>query len=177
MNDTLKKAYSWINKFKFTNGEPPEVISLTIDEILDVLNDTDLSSKVSLNTKSNSMDVFGISVEEVPYAPDLRQRRLEVPVTTFVSESPLNFIRNSYYEKDCIYNLVKIHTSMLCDKTTLIVEFEWDIFANLKRKLHLTKWFPIKKAKVKLNCMALYPYIKVQLPHNRHCIRFEEVNH
>jgi len=172
---TIQDIQKWIHEVMRKWGEAPKTIPISKVEVMELVRDYGYHYQVQ-QAYSSTPRMFGIGVEEVDYAESLRSRRLEVPVSQFIHEYELDnaiinnteIIRQEWLHK----YFCDVKLWCLSDKTRLEVTFEWDCFAHIKRLLHITRWFPIKTKSSTIDCLILYPYCKVQFPHNKQTLKF-----
>lgn len=178
MKNILNNIREYLIEFKCKNCQDPKTIPLSIEEIQTIQNGPEMHFMVP--TVPDGYDsLFGIKVSKENFAEGIRTKRLQVPVGQYVSEFTIHdsMYNNSQIIKEDALNkfrelIFQAKTFVLQDVTTLVIEFEWDVFAGLKRLLHITKWFPIKTRKSIIDCRTLYPYCKVTFPHNKHTMKF-----
>lgn len=160
---TLNKLRRWLLDFRATQFEPPKTIPISRAEVMGVMNDDGpFVQDVAVRPEGNR--IFGLDAEEHDFAPAIRDRRLQVPVGQYLTEFPANEFMRYNVEMLAREGANQIRLYVLRDQTKVRVTFDWDIFAPLKKLLHIKP----RQRTAEIDCTVLYPYCKVQLPHNRH---------
>lgn len=172
MNGTPSKLREWIVKFRMKHGEDPKVIHVTANECDEVANDAICYVPIRDNPHTR---LFGIEADVKLWAESVRERQLKVGMcrmeeSLFVPKDDWSFRTIPDMLRDRL--AMQMEVKLLQDVTELTVTLECDAWATWKRALRLVKWFPIRTRQVKIQGQVLYPYLKVQLPFNRHTVKF-----
>lgn len=167
---TYRKIRNWMAVHKAELGAQPVNIPLTRIEVLDF--EKEEASPQFMDIAAQPPTIFGLPFETTEFAPYLRERRLRVPIGQYRTEYPIRDAMKDNLEIILRRGVCEVKAHILTDRTRLRVTFEWDLFAGLKRLLHITKWFPVRQRTREIDCSVLYPYAKVQFPHNRHTVHF-----
>ena len=167
---TLQKIYDWLQDFECKWGEKPKNIPITRAEKLDII-ESSQQHMVCVIRPTND-ELFGIVSELNPFSVSLRQRRLEMDVSQYITESNIDDVMRNNCDLIASEMFRQLRMKIITDKTVVRVTFECDPLAGLKHKLHITKWFPIKQCTRDIDCTVLYPLCKVTLPHNKHTVHF-----
>lgn len=167
MNDiswmtTMQQLRHWYDRFWARHGDPPKTLPVTIEETHELLKDG--MSMACLLQPEQVNRLWDAEMQETPLAEQIRARRLDVPVAQYMAECRDDEAMLPEFIVREMYRQVRIR--ILRDQTQVTVRFEWDIWAPLKR---LFKIKPKTRTAV-IDCKVLYPFIKVQLPHNRHTL-------
>jgi len=165
--NALYRIRRWVLDFQTKWGELPKTIPMTPTEVREI-EETWASCRQTIQLPPEPPKLFDIETEQTVFAESIRERRLTVPVQQFVTEAPLESLLTYWRDIDWTRQMWR---QVLVDKTEITVCFEWDLLARFKRLLRITRWFPVKHREAKLDCTVLYPYCKVQLPHNRHAFQ------
>lgn len=168
---TATKILKWINDHTIKHGRNPRNIPITKIEAGNIYLNTNMFNVATLNT-GNSL--FGLDIDFDPKADFIRSKRLEVSYDNYMNEVSFDTIIKNQSELH-LYNKVMLDAQVqqlkayiVTDKTQLELTFEVDFLASLKRFLHIERFFPIKTQQKIVDCSMLYPYCKVQFPHNKH---------
>lgn len=161
----------WRRKF-LEQGSDPSFVPLTREEFSVAVSDCRPYTRTERFIVDAPPQLFGIDAFETPYAEEMRQRQIDVPVCQ-ISETVDIASSDSYLREVIKKNTQHRLTAFIChDTTKLTLTFEWDTLAKFKRKFRLTKWFPVRTRTVTIEGRVLYPYLKVSLPHNKHHVQF-----
>lgn len=175
--DITKKIQEWIYKCDIVNGDVPRTIPLTRIEIAKITEECE-PFMMNVPVPSQPSKLLNIEIDETVYAEWQRENILKIPLTQFITQYSMSDVlhhNTQTYKSDFLFDSYKqiYKTWLLSDKTKVEVEFEWDMFAGLKKLLHITRWFPVKTRKRIINCTVLYPYCKVTFPHNKQVVHFK----
>ncbi len=156
---------------KVNTGENLHHIPLSYDEILEIER---TSQTLDVVMMQDYKTLFGLPVVVTPYAEQIRTRQIELPRAVYVQETACS--EDCYRESNFLDNVrhdmrMRIERAVCADTTEITLTHEWDPLAWWKRKLHLTRWFPINQKTVVLDCKILYPHINVRLPFNNHTVK------
>lgn len=169
----LEQLCRWRHKF-LEQMKDPAFVPLTREEFDVVVSSSPPYTRTERFIVDSPPKLFGIDVFSTPFAESMRQRQVDIPVAQ-VSET-VNVATGSWCSETIQDYVQKRLTAYIChDTTSLKLTFEWDPLAAFKRKLRITKWFPIKTRTVTIDARVLYPYLKLSLPHNRHRVKFTQV--
>ena len=171
--NTVKELFDWTMEFREKHFEAPKTIPLTKDEIKVAVEECGC---IYLNTLCAKNKLFNIDIEPSEFASSLRERRLDIGVSQYMIEFGIydSIIQNADYLQSVKQGIDQIKVYVLSDSTRLKVTLDWDPWAWFKKLLHITKFFPIKKQEVTFDCKVLYPYCKVQFPHNKHTFKVQQ---
>jgi len=172
----LKQIRQYIDRLSY-DDKPQETIPLSnieVDEI--VYNHCTHSVDFAVPSKP---ELFGHEVWKTEFAECIRTNRVECKTSLFVTEraiDPFYLFESGQLEitkREFGAELfVGLRLNITTDVTQLKITHEWDCWAKLKRLLRVTKWFPIKSKTAVVDCKVLYPYLKINLPHNKHTVKF-----
>ena len=172
---TLRKLQTYLFKMQDKNFQEPKSIPVSRIEVMDIINEAHGNYIPVAPSPQNK--IFGLDAEICDYSESLRTKRLEIPLSQYMVEYNIDeaIYNNTVAIQDSLLQGLRatLKSTLLTDKTRLEIEFEWDIFARAKRFFHITKWFPVKTRKAFIDCNILYPYCKVQFPHNKHTRQFK----
>lgn len=154
--------------------EPPKFISISRDEQTQLHKEVNLPYSPPPSELCRFMDS---ELEITPYAPEMRQRRLELErACSYMTEIAGKSCLTKQNRQMVIDNMGRtLEAYILKDTTFLLVDVEHDPWAWFKRKLRLTRWLPIKTKIIRLEGKVLYPWLNIQLPLNRHTVKFRFV--
>lgn len=165
---TASNIADWIYSRK-KQGMEPKIVPVTREEILDIR--TDVLHNLPTKEWFKPAQIHGVEAWQTPYAPEIRHRTADLENFTFISEQTideLSIITES--RTDVVYGRMvqRLKVDLIQDTTQIDITLEWDHWAKVK------KWLKLKpKTKtVRIDGKVLYPYLKVQLPNNRHNVRF-----
>lgn len=103
--------------------------------------------------------------------------KIRLPVREYIAEIPIdefpqNMSQHTYMDVLSRQAKLRLH-ALVCQETTqLELVLECDPWAIIKRKLHLTRWFPIKTITRVIDGKVLYPYLSIAIPKNAHYVQF-----
>lgn len=169
----IQKLINWSHRMTSKTGTKPEMVPLTRDEMMEVVTS---APQLYPNLSDRGKDeVYGMSPFFTPYASEMRERSVDFPFVRI--EESATIVNEAFQIRDIKDELTDtIHrrlTAYIChDDTEIKVTFKFDPWQKWKEKLRLTRWFPVKTRTIVIDGRVLYPYLKVQLPSNRHHVRF-----
>lgn len=170
----IRDIIRWRTKFAHNHGEHPETIPLTPSEITECYMDESPAMRCQFMLAPQPK-IYGMGAEENIFAESLRERRLEMPLIKISETAEFRpELEMSQSQEIGRHLLRRLQTRICSTQTALELTFP-DPWEKLKRKLRITRWFPLKPIKKKVLATVLYPYIKVPLPHNRHSVKFNEL--
>lgn len=178
-----EKLLRWIFEFQKRCGDLPRTIPATVDEIVALDKETPEGNSVQAERWAGRFNGIDVCMNE--FGPDLRQKILELPLRRF-SESaeidPAFYTIHKDYQS--AWNRLRLILDRSIATNTSDVEVKCkfqvhipDPWGNLKRKLHVTSWFPINERVeerievCRIKATVLYPFINVKLPQNTHYVR------
>lgn len=168
----IQKFYEFVFGMQANTGEKPSFIPITRTEKVELMSQADMVYTV---VKPDTNQILGIDAFETPFASAMRIRQLDMSLSRIAecAAGEALFHNSEITQRTLVNGMFRIlEAKVVSDVSALNVSFEWDPFARIKRLLRITKWFPVKQRTVTIDCRVLYPYIKVQLPHNRHHVQF-----
>lgn len=178
-----ERLFRWLHEHKAKHCELPHTIPVTRAEVVEVARECAPHQDVALSPSSK---LFGIDCDTHDFAPAIRERRLAVPIEYLMSEYRIDdsLLHNTEAAiRECLgYQYRTLRAQILCDRTRVKVLLEYDPWAWIKRLLRAPSWFPgrnwlkIRFHEVEIDCAVLYPYCKVQLPHNRHTFQCRPIS-
>lgn len=172
----LKTVRSWMTALRCQSvyGEEPGFIPLTKEEIRIARDEHNMNVGFRSGDWDN-INIYGTPVFDTAYGVEMRRRQLTMPLFRLAEKvdiHPLDLTLHQEMNPETLYLRRRLEAHIVADVTRLDIALEWDIWAKLKRKLRVTKWFPIKHRVVAIDGRVLYPYLTVNLPHNRHHVQF-----
>lgn len=174
---TREKLWRWAQAIQEKYFDAPRDVPITAAERAAIMEEEPMHMLLPMCDQSPKL--FGIEAVETPFAPDLRMKRLEVPVRQFTVEYSVDvaLVHNSQLSERVWLGQVirQMRSHVMCDVTRVELTLEWDAWAWLKRALRLTRWWPVRTVKRTIECNVLYPLCKVQLPWNKHRLHCGEV--
>lgn len=169
MTNPLEQFYQFVFGFQSNHGEKPGFIPITKVEQMEVARDSILCS-YPLPPGTNK--ILGIDIFDTPFAQPMRMRQIDMPLTR-LAECADALYYNAEISKELVQGMFyRLNARIVSDISAVAVTFEFDPWAKIKRFLRITKWFPVRQRTVTIDCVVLYPYIKVALPHNKHHVHF-----
>ena len=159
-------------KREYYTGTPLKKIPLTYDEITWLQRESPLLVNVPMT--DSPMSLMNVEVQPHDFAAQIRNRQIELPRAVYVSEIVVD---ESQYKsvEDRVYAHRQVRLSLeryIChDDAELEMTFVWDPWEWWKKKLHLTRWFPVKERTVHFDTRILYPHLNVRLPYNEHHVK------
>ena len=160
---------NWVYDYTGLNGKGPDRIVVTRDEI------DDLQRDCSIPCKEQENSILGIPFDESHYAKEIRARQIEIPMMRIAEVEKFDPMYSMEFTRgDHPFGTVsrRAMANVLGETTHIMISVESDCLSWLKRLLGLAKWWPIKNRTVSVDGRVLYPFLKIQLPHNRHSVRF-----
>lgn len=152
--------------FRCAWNEPPKTVPISKADWIQVIDEYPMHMTVPMMDMTPKL--FGVDCEFTDRADYVRTNRLDVPVSQYISEALIDDAMNSNSEVIFREGIRAIKSHILSDKTRITITLEWDVWAKIKRLLHITRWFPVKTVSTEVDCKILYPYCKVTFPHNKH---------
>jgi hypothetical protein len=194
--DTGRTLLNWIHSFTNKFGCEPKIIHITREE----RESTRASPMMNYGIPSSHGDmqeIFGVDVNVSPFAECARTRILQLEVSEFfkaaeVSELHFNFEETTNHALQSL--IMEMRAYIASDTTLLKVTIEYDPWRWLKKWCQSKEWlrwmtfvpappgqttgrwrncFNIRTKDITVDCKALYPHMKVQLPHVRHHVKME----
>lgn len=165
----IEQLHRWRHTF-LMQGADPAFVPLTREEFSVAVSDCPYYTRTESFRVGAPPKLFDVDVFLSPFAEEIRQRQIDLPVLQ-LSETAR--ITDGYMDTHDKALRHRLHAFICHDTTKLILTFEWDCWANFKRKFRLTKWFPVRTRTVTIEGRVLYPYLKVSLPHNKHHVQFQ----
>jgi hypothetical protein len=172
---TYEKLIDWLQQYRIKHGEDAKVICCTKQELNELY--STLPPACFAVRNDQRFDYFAdTEVETTHYAEQMRLRTITIPFAPLQRECRVSEFAmrvEPYQYRDYAKNelVMGIRAHVLCETTHVEVTHEWDYFAWLKRLLRVTKRFPIKSKKVKIDGRVIYPYLKVSLPGDKHVVK------
>lgn len=169
MPTILETLRRWIYSFRAEHGEQPAFLPITVEELGDVIHEAAANLVIPISPYDGPPSIYGIPYQENPFAVNLRERQVQIPFMRFEEVEKFD-VR---YEPS-LEQMEERFRARICTHTTkLRVTFEWDVLARLKRALRITRWFPVKKRAALIDGRTLYPFLRIDFPHNRHYAQFQ----
>lgn len=167
----------WQMVFHRNTGEIPKFMPMSAEE-LDIIRFPPDPEQVGYYTGpiERSPVLFGVDVFESPFGPEMRTRQVKMPLEQLCISDKTSIGLNPTIDthRDLQLNILyrRLSAHVCKDTTKVSVTFEFDPWATFKRKLRLTRWFPVKKRTIEIDGRVLYPYLNITFPLNRHHVTF-----
>lgn len=118
--------------------------------------------------------VAGMDIEKTDFAECIRASRIQMPIIRLTESVEFDPHLEAIAGQPEIFGRLfrRLDAFVLGENSKLEFQIEADPWSKVKRWLRLTRWFPVLKVTVHVDCKVLYPFIKVTLPHNRHTVKF-----
>lgn len=173
----LQTLRRWQIRFHSQTGPKPPFIPLTQEELFVIKfpsNPNDVGYYTG-NYKGETA-IFGTEVFESPFGAEMRDRQVKMPVEHVCiadkTSVGLNLTLDTHRDPqlNILYRRLSAHVCK--DTTKLAATFEFDPWATFKRKLRITRWFPVKSRTIEIEGRVLYPYLNITFPCNKHHVTF-----
>lgn len=169
----LTKLLCWRNAFWVKHGEMPQAIPVSALEIERLMTDTNCLTCMEFLIREPPQ-VADMLIEKTDFAEHLRASRIQMPVIRLTESDEFEPRLEIIEGKNEICNRLfrRLDAFVIGETSKLEFKIEADPWEKVKRWLRLTRWLPIRKVAIRVDCTVLYPFIKVALPHNRHTVKF-----
>ena len=173
---TFEAIRRWINGRYARIGHPPAFVPISRSEMCEIQTDAPIYQFTPKPESENRVEIAGVKGFITEYAAEMRVRTIDLQVEPFTELSKFDDSLCIYEDRRDKFDgmmLRSFKTSICTDTTKIRVTIEWDILAWLKRKLRVTRWFPVNMRTIENDGRVLYPYLKISLPTNRHHVQFQ----
>lgn len=174
MNSWSKTLADYISRFEEKFRCKPKLLPITPCEAKVMMEGAENYYKNADPCSPNQ--IFNIEAWQSPWADMARERALKLSPNEFwlISTASAPLAAYSEWRDTATESLhCKLAAYIMADITEIKLNVECDALGWLKRKLHIEKWWPVKKQEFTVQGTVLYPFLQVQMPYEKHVVKLE----